>query len=139
MEKYNLAKNKGNIKKGEVKAIARKRQYTLAFKKKILQQAAECKEPGSLMALLRREGLASSTLHSWRVAAANGELRSSRDCRRGPEKTLTDKEKADFQRLRKENAALKKRVERAEAIIDLQKKIAEVMNPSPTENNGDKQ
>ena len=70
MKKYNLAKNNDNNKSAEVKPKARKRQYTLAYKKKIVAEAVECKAPGELMALLRREGLASSTVHSWRVASA---------------------------------------------------------------------
>ena len=139
MKKYNLAKNNDNNKSAEVKPKARKRQYTLAYKKKIVAEAVECKAPGELMALLRREGLASSTVHSWRVASANGELRGSRSLSRGPAAALSNEQKAQLENLRKENAVLKNRLVRAEAVIDLQKKIAEVMSTNSTENSGSKQ
>lgn len=138
MEKYNLAKNKDNNNSTEVKGSGRKRQYTLAYKKKILAEAAACSKPGDIIALLRREGLASSTLHAWRIAEANGVLKSSRAVKRGPVAQLSDGQKARLDRLEKENYALKKRLERAEAIIDLQKKMAEIMGINIPENSGSK-
>jgi transposase-like protein len=127
MEKYNLSKNKDKIETTEIKAKARKRFHSLAYKKKILQKAGECSAPGELSALLRREGLSSSTLYNWRKAEANGSLRSSRGPR-GPKKALSDSKAKRFSDLEKENYKLKKRIERAEALLDLQKKIAIIMN-----------
>lgn len=138
MEKYNLSKNKDN-KSSEVEPSARKRQYSLAYKKKVVGLAAECKAPGELGALIRREGLASSTLHMWRVAEANGRLCASRKRKRGPEKSLSDEQREQLKKLEKENAALKKRLEQAEAIIDLQKKIAKILNLGAAEDSGSKQ
>ncbi len=70
MERYNLSKNKDKNKSNEIEASSRKRQYSLAYKKKVLAMGAACKLPGELGSLLRREGLATSTLHAWRVAEA---------------------------------------------------------------------
>lgn len=139
MERYNLSKNKDKNKSNEIEASARKRQYSLSYKKKVLAKAAECRAPGELGALLRREGLASSTLHVWRIAEANGRLCASRKRQRGPEKSLSDKDKEHVKKLEKENASLKRRLEQAEAIIDLQKKIAKILNLGETESSGRKQ
>lgn len=123
----------------EIASSPRKRQYSLAYKKKIVAMAAECRAPGELGALVRREGLATSTLHQWRVAEANGRLCASKNRKRGPEKLLSDEERERLKKLEKENAALKKRLEQTEAIIDLQKKIAEILDLGPAEDNGSKQ
>jgi hypothetical protein len=139
VEKYNLSKNKDKNKTSEVAPSARKRQYSLAYKRKVLAMAAECKAPGELGALLRREGLASSTFHIWRVAQANGKLCASRKRKRGPEKTLSDEQRELLKKLERENAVLKKRLEQAEAIIDLQKKIAKILNLGTAEDSGSKQ
>jgi transposase len=139
MERYNLSKNKDKNKSNEIEASSRKRQYSLAYKKKVLVMAAACKVPGELGSLLRREGLATSTLHAWRLAEANGRLCSSRKHKRGPDKSLSDNEKEHVKKLEKENASLKRRLEQAEAIIDLQKKIAKILSLGETENSGSKQ
>jgi transposase-like protein len=139
VEKYNLSKNKDKNRTNEIEASSRKRQYSLAYKKKVVAMAAECKAPGELGALLRREGLASSTLHMWRVAEANGKLCASHKRKRGPEKSLSDEKNEQLKKLERENAALKKRLEQAEAIIDLQKKIAKILNLGATEDSGSKQ
>jgi len=138
VEKYNLAKNKDKNKSSEIEAPSRKKQYSLAYKKKIVAMAAECKAPGELGALLRREGLASSTVHTWRVAEANGTLCSSKKRKRGPEKSLSDEKHEQIKKLERENASLKKRLEQAEAIIELQKKIAKILNLGAAEDNGSK-
>jgi len=130
-----MDKNKSN----EIEASPRKRQYILAYKKKIVAMAAECCAPGELGALIRREGLAASTLHQWRVAEANGRLCASRKRKRGPEQLLSDEERERLKKLEKENTALKRRLEQAEAIIDLQKKIAKILDLGPAEDNGSKQ
>ena len=126
-----MGKNKSN----EINVSPRKRQYSLDYKKKVLAKAALCQAPGELGALIRREGIASSTLHQWRVAEANGRLCASKKQKRGPEKLLSDEERERLKRLEKENALLKRRLDQAEAIIDLQKKIAKILDLGPVENN----
>jgi|HubBroStandDraft_6_1064221.scaffolds.fasta_scaffold967152_2 transposase len=139
MEKYNLSKNKDKYKSSEIDGSTRKRQYSLAYKKKVLAMAALCCAPGELGALLRREGLASSTLYGWRVLEANGKLSANRKGKRGPKKLLTNKQKGELKRLEKENASLKRRLEQAEAIIDLQKKIAKILHLEPVEDSESRQ
>src|SRR4051794_9321781 len=68
----------------EVSAKARRRQFTAAQKRDILKQADACTLPGELGALLRREGLYSSSLSSWRKARARGELDALAPKKRGP-------------------------------------------------------
>ncbi len=126
-------------KSSEIAASHRKRKYSLAYKRKVVAMASECRAPGELGALIRREGLAASTLHMWRVAEANGRLCASNKRKRGPEKLLSDEERERLKRLEKENTALKRRLEQAEAIIDLQKKIAKILDLSSAEDNGSKQ
>jgi transposase len=138
MEKYNLSKNKDKNKSSEIEGSARKRQYSLAYKKKMVADAAQCRDPGELGALLRREGLASSTLHYWRVAEANGKLSASHKRKRGPERLFTDDQKDALKKLERENASLKKRLEQAEAIIDLQKKIAKILSLDSVEDSESK-
>lgn len=126
-------------KSSEIEASPRKRQYSLAYKKKVVAMAALCQAPGELGSLLRREGLAASTLHQWRMAEANGRLCASKKRKRGPEQLLSDEERERLKKLEKENAVLKRRLEQTEAIIDLQKKIARILDLGPAENNGSKQ
>jgi transposase len=138
VEKYNLSKNLDKNKSSEIKASPGKRRFSLAYKKKVLAMAAECKAPGELGALLRREGLSSSTVHVWRVAEANGTLCASSKRKRGPEKLLSDEKREQLKKLEKENASLKKRLEQAEAIIDLQKKIAKILDLGPADDSENK-
>jgi len=139
MEKYNLSKNIDKNRSNEIKASSQKRHYSLAYKRKVISKAALCKAPGEIAALLRREGISSSTLHDWRKAEANGSLCASFKHKRGPAKPLSDKEREHIKKLEKENYSLKKRLEQAEAIIDLQKKIAQILNLETIEDTGSKQ
>src|ERR1700756_5860177 len=72
----------------EVVAKARRRRFTLEYKRKIVREADGCKTPGAVGALLRREGLYSSHLATWRAARERGDLAGQRQrsvgLRRGP-------------------------------------------------------
>ena len=128
MSVYNLKQNDNkNEPVVEIEAKVIKRQHTLRYKRKILEEASKLTKPGELGALLRREGLSSSTFYAWRVANANGRLRGSNAHRRGPAPQLDEGQRARLRKLERENATLKKRVERAEALVELQKKMAEVL------------
>ncbi len=103
-----------------------RRQFTAAYKLKILEAAAQCTEPGALGALLRREGLYSSHLSAWRAAAHRGEL-AGLSRRRGPKPAAPDpraKRIADLERQLKHATA---RAERAETIAELQKKVSQLL------------
>ena len=113
---------------------AQRRRFTAAYKLQVLQEAARCTKPGELGALLRREGLYSSHLAAWRAAQRRGEL-SGPARRRGPSRRAPDPFGPRLAALTRQLAAAVKRAERAEAIIEVQKKVAALLGRplEPTE------
>lgn len=108
----------------EVAEKARRRTFTAEYKRQILREADGCKQPGDVSALLRREGLYSSHLTEWRRARERGELAGATK-RRGPApKPAPDERDRRIAELERENARLDHRARRAEAMVDLQKKVA---------------
>lgn len=110
----------------EVKAKAQRRRFSAKYKQRILREAAACTKPGELSALLRREGLYSSHLSTWRAQAERGELGGLAPKKRGPkpkEKNPLDKRVRELER---EVAKLRKRAQRAEGLVEVQKKVAEL-------------
>ena len=110
----------------EVMAKPTRRRYTAEYKLRVLREAEACKGRGEIGALLRREGLYSSNLTQWRKQRERGELEGlSR--KRGPSpkprNPLADKVRA----LERETARLKARAERAEGLVELQKKVSEIL------------
>lgn len=112
----------------EVPAAATRRRFPAAYKARILREAEACRAPGEVGALLRREGLYSSHLALWRKARAAGELKPGAGRRRGPKPDPTRAERREVERLERENARLKRRLERAEAIIEVQRKLSALLN-----------
>ena len=114
-----------------------RRRFTAAFKLRVLQQDDHCTQPGEIGALLRREGLYSSHLATWRRQRADGLFMSLAPKRRGRKKKPADPSAAKIAQLEKENQRLKQQLRRAEIIIDAQKKISEILgieqNPEDTE------
>lgn len=113
----------------EVPAKPKRRQFTAEYKRSIVAQAEACRDDGAIGALLRREGLYSSHLTAWRRQREQGELDALAPKRRGRKSTanpLTE----ECQRLRKENARLSRRLEQAELIIDVQKKVSALLGIS---------
>jgi len=108
----------------EVEPKAKRRRYSAAYKARILEEAEGCTEPGGVAALLRREGLYSSHLTSWRKQRRAGTLRALGKKRGRKGKSAAELE---VEKLRKENARLKRKLARADALLDAQKKIAEVL------------
>ena len=108
----------------EVVERARRRQFTAAYKVRILREADAC-APGQLGALLRREGLYSSHLQTWRHQREQGVLAAFAPGRRGrPPVQAAERELA---RLRHENERLTQRLAAAEAVIDIQKKVSALL------------
>ncbi len=99
-----------------------RRRFTAEYKAKILAEADACTEPGLLGELLRREGLYSSHLTTWRRQRDDGALAGLTPKRRGgkakPKNPLAD----EVTRLQRENDRLKEQLRQAELIIDVQKK-----------------
>jgi transposase len=108
----------------EVVEKAKRRQYTAEYKLRILQEVEACKEKGEIGALLRREGLYSSLIYKWREQRNRGSLEGLAAHKRGPK---ADVRAVEFARLKRENERLRKRLERAELIIDVQKKVAQML------------
>src|SRR3990170_7720175 len=112
----------------EVVAKAQRRRFTVAYKRRMLQEAERCKQPGELGALLRREGLYSSHLAAWRAARARGELVGNGAKRRGPPAKPPHPEAKRILQLERENQRLRARAERAEALIEVQKKLSVLLH-----------
>lgn len=111
----------------EVRDKAVRRRFTAKYKLSILQQMDSCTGPGSKGALLRREGLYSSNLNAWRRQRDEGVLEALKPKQRGRKAEQVDPVALENERLRKENARLSKRLKQAELIIDVQKKISQIL------------
>jgi transposase len=111
----------------EVTAKARRRRFTAAEKLRILREADGCTKSGELGALLRREGLYSSHLATWRAARKNGELAGLTPRARGPKAKPVDPRDKKLVEQAREIARLQARLDRAEGLIELQKKVAQLL------------
>src|SRR2546425_2662882 len=109
----------------EVVAKATRRQFTVEYKRKIVREADGCKTPGAVGALLRREGLYSSHLTTWRAARGRGGLAGGPK-KRGPRRRVSDPRDKRIADLERESTRRRERAERAEALVELQKKMAAV-------------
>ena len=108
----------------EVPATVQRRRFSAEYRLRILTQADACKKPGEVGALLRREGLYSSLLTNWRRQREAGALREMRGRRRGQTPRPVDPR---VKQLETENRRLQRKLQRAETIITLQKKVAEIL------------
>jgi len=120
----------------EVVPKAKRRQYTAKYKLRIVREADACIEPGQIGSLLRREGLYSSYLSKWRQQREEGQLQALSSKKRGrkPEDPLVEK----LAQLQRENERLRARLEQAEIIIDVQKKLSKLLGlTTDTTENGE--
>ena len=113
----------------EVPANPKRRQFTAEYKSLILDQAEACREEGAIGALLRREGLYSSHLTTWRRQREQGERQALSPKKRGRKSTANPLAEEN-QRLRADNTRLSRRLEQAELIIDVQKKVSALLGIS---------
>jgi len=111
----------------EVTERAERRRFTAKYKLSVLQQADSCTEPGSIGAILRREGLYSSNLNTWRRQRDEGTLAALTPKQRGRKAAPTDPMALENEQLRKDNTRLAKRLKQAELIIDVQKKVSQLL------------
>lgn len=116
-----MAQQNGKDRSVEVQPRARRRTFRADYKRRILAEADTCPR-GQVGAMLRREGLYYSHLAKWRGEREAGTLA---DRPRGPR---PNPDRAQLDRLAQENAALKRKLEQAEAIIEAQKKLARLLD-----------
>jgi len=117
----------------EVVAKPRRRAFTAEYKQRILQEADAARVSGSIGALLRREGLYSSHLVTWRRERDAGILDALTPRKRGPKSKRHPLEEEN-QKLRRQNERLAEQLRKAEIIIDVQKKVAALLGrpiPAP--------
>jgi transposase len=108
----------------EVRPKAKRRTFSAEYKLRILDEAAACTRPGERGALLRREGLYSSHLTHWRRERRDGVLAGLQPKKRGRK---TDPLALENANLRRDQARLQAKLERAAAIIDVQKKLSALL------------
>ena len=111
----------------EVSAKASRRRFTAEYKLGILKQADSCTEPGSLGALLRREGLYSSNLDTWKRQRDQGVLSGLTPKKRGRKESGRNPLLTENDKLHKEIDRLTRRLKQAEIIIDVQKKVSQIL------------
>jgi transposase len=114
-----------NVPDPEVVPKAKRRKFTAEYKRRILEEADHCTEPGQIGALLRREGLYSSHLTTWRRQRERGLIQALSPKKRG-RKRKEELEK-EVSRLQRENVRLQTSLEQAEMIIDVQKKLSKLL------------
>ena len=123
----------------EVTEAKPRRRFTAQCKLRILAEADACKESGEIGALLRREGLYSSYLTTWRRQKQQGLLQAMSPQKRGRKNKAKNPLTREVSRLEKENARLRKELRKASIIIEAQKKMAEILDsPLFPEENDDK-
>jgi transposase len=110
----------------EVESKAKRRQYSAAYKRHILNEADKG-GPGAIASLLRREGLYSSHLTTWRRQRESGEIAGLEPHKRGKKPVPKNPLAGEVHRLTRENQRLQKRIRQAEIIIDVQKKLCDVL------------
>ena len=113
-----------------------RRRFTAKYKLRILDQADACTQPGQIGALLRREGLYSSNLTTWRKQRDQGILQAMKPKKRGRKRKQKNPLANRVAQLEKENRRLQDKLKKAETIIEVQKKISEILgiNQNPDDN-----
>jgi len=105
-----------------------RRRFTVEYKTRILAEADACTQPGMLGELLRREGLYSSHLSTWRRLRDEGVLAGLSPKRRGRKAKAKNPLADEVTRLGRENDRLKEQLRQAELIIEVQKKVSEMLS-----------
>ena len=116
----------------EVVPKAKRRKFSAAYKRRILEEADNCTEPGQIGALLRREGLYSSHLSTWRRQRDRGLVQALGPKKRGRKRK--DELEREVARLQRENERLQASLEQAETIIEVQKKLSRLLGLATEEN-----
>ena len=111
----------------EVLEKPKRRRFTAEYKRRILDEAAQCTEPGQIGALLRREGLYSSHLTTWHRQHDSGALAALAPRKRGRKANPRHAEALRLEELEKENERLRQQLQQAQTIIEVQKKVSSLL------------
>ena len=117
-----------NVASAEFTAVPKRLNFSAKYKLRILDETDRAAETGGISAILRREGLYSSALSDWRGQREAGTLGALQPRARGPEKAAVNPLQADLTKANREVAALRRRLDHAEAIIAIQKKVAALLD-----------
>jgi transposase-like protein len=118
----------------EVVEKPKRRTFDAAYRLRIVEEADRCIEPGQVGEMLRREGLYSSYLTKWRRQRDEGALKALGSKKRGRKPKPRDSATEELERLRREKEELAERLRQAEAIIEVQKKVSELLGIPPSQN-----
>lgn len=113
---------------GEVVPHARRRQFSNADKRRILEAAERCTRPGEVGALMRREGVYSSSLSTWRRQREAGDLAALAPQKRGPKIAANRAETLQIAQLTRERDGLQRELDKAMLVIGVQKKLATLLD-----------
>ena len=119
------------VRDPEVVAVAKRRRFSRAYKLRIVEEADHCKRLGEVGMLLRREGLHSSHLVAWRRLRREAARKAS-ETKRGRRPAPVTPLAAEVARLRGENARLQLRLRKAEGLLEVQKKLAAILESEPS-------
>ena len=112
------------VETAEFIAAPKRRSFPAKYKLRILDETDRAADTGGISAILRREGLYSSALSDWRCQRAAGTLDALQPRTRGPQKAAANPLQAELTKANRENAVLRRRLDQAETIIAIQKKVA---------------
>jgi transposase-like protein len=112
----------------EVGSTIPRRQFTARYKLRILRAVDACQQPGEIGALLRREGLYHSHIQCWRRQMETGAFNGLTPKQRGRKKNPVNPQAEELVRLQKEIQRLERKLKQAEIIIDVQKKISDILS-----------
>src|SRR6266705_4504035 len=111
----------------EVLAKATRRRFPAEYKQRILREADAARDAGEIGALLRREGLYSSHLVTWRRARERGELAGLSPKRRGRKVKAANPLAKRVAELERDKRRLQRRLEQAELLLEIQKKASQLL------------
>lgn len=109
----------------------KRRRYTTAYKLRLIEQADACTLPGALASLLRREGIYFSTLQDFRKQKARGDFAADHTTAKSAKSPAPDAQtQQELAVAERENRRLRRELEKARALLELQKKVSELMGLS---------
>jgi transposase-like protein len=129
--------NTSKVPDPEVVPQAKRRRFSAEYKLRILEEVDACHESGQIGSLLRREGLYSSHLTTWRRQRELGQLEALSPRKRGRKPSVDEALVNELAELKRENERLENRLQQAETIIEVQKKLSGLLGLTLNENRSD--